>query len=61
MKKICVTGANGFIGKKLCIALSLANYKVRGFVRDKYLLKKSSKIEYVSVGNLIKRLTGRII
>jgi nucleoside-diphosphate-sugar epimerase len=52
MNKILVTGANGFIGESLCKVLSDKNNLVRGVVRDISKIKKNSKIEYVSVGNI---------
>lgn len=32
--KICVTGATGFIGRKLCIALAMSGYQVHALCRD---------------------------
>lgn len=50
MKKICVTGANGFIGKSLCKALNSSGRSIRGFVRTLDSNQNSTEIEYVSVG-----------
>jgi len=50
MKKICVTGANGFIGKSLCKALSSSGRSIRGFVRTLDSNQNSTEIEHVSVG-----------
>ena len=52
MKKICVTGANGFIGKSICESLGSYGRPVRGFVRKFEPSLKSSKIEYVPVGDI---------
>ena len=52
MKKICVTGANGFIGKALCKALNSSGKTVRGFVRTLDPHMKPSEIEYLSVGDI---------
>jgi len=52
MKKICVTGANGFIGQSLCKALSNSGYFVRGFVRTLNTFPKLRNLEYVKVGNI---------
>ena len=50
MKKICVTGANGFIGKSLCKALNSSGRSIRGFVRTSDSNQNSTEIEHVSVG-----------
>ena len=50
MKKICVTGANGFIGSYLCKALKLSDKSFLGFVRDNSIY--SSKIDTISVGDI---------
>jgi len=52
MKKICVTGANGFIGKALCEALILSGNSVRGFVRHLNQNVNSGSIEHISVGDI---------
>ena len=51
MKKICVTGASGFIGQSLCKALSRSGYFVRGFVRNLNIYPKLKNLEYVKIGN----------
>ena len=50
MKKICVTGANGVIGKSRCKALSSSGRSIRGFVRTLDSNQNSTEIEHVSVG-----------
>lgn len=52
MKKICVTGAYGFIGKQICEFLADSNISVTGFVRDLNLSKNSSNIDYIPVGDI---------
>ena len=52
MKKICVTGANGFIGKALCEALILSGNSVRGFVRHLDKNVNFGSIEHISVGDI---------
>ena len=52
MKKICVTGANGFVGKFLCNVLKSSDKSVRGFVRTLDTSTNLSKVEYVSVGDM---------
>ena len=37
MKKICITGANGFIGKSICKSLKESDKYVRAFSRNKNL------------------------
>ena len=32
--KVCITGANGFIGKSLCRALVKSDITIKGFVRS---------------------------
>ena len=49
MKKICVTGANGFIGKSLCKRLIHSNKSIRGLVRN--LNKSSNNIKVQYLGN----------
>ena len=39
MKKICVTGADGFIGRSLCKTLSSLDKSIRGFVRTKIQIR----------------------
>ena len=52
MKKICITGANGFIGKTLCKSLKAPDNHIRGFVRAMDLYNNSSETEYISVGDI---------
>ena len=52
MKKICVTGANGFIGKSICRSLIKWGIFVRGTVRSQNLIFKTSNYECVSVGDI---------
>ena len=52
MKKICVTGAYGFIGKSICETLVLNDKTVIGLVRNLELSKNFNKVTYVPVGNI---------
>ena len=52
MKKICVTGANGFIGKSVCEVLSKSNKSVRAVTRDLNVCKNSSNIEYRVISDI---------
>ena len=52
MRKICVTGADGFIGKSICKALIESNTSVRGLVRDLSISKNLSNIEFMPVGDI---------
>lgn len=52
MKKICITGANGFIGRTLCKSLKALDNHIRGFVRVMDLDNNSSEIEHISVGDI---------
>ena len=52
MKKICITGAKGFIGTALCKSLIAPGNRIRGFVRAIDRDDNSSEIEYVSVGDI---------
>ena len=52
MKKICITGANGFIGKTLYKSLKAPDNHIRGFVRAMDLYNNSSETEYISVGDI---------
>jgi len=52
MKKICITGANGFIGKTLCKSLKAPENYIRGFVRGRDLVNNSSETEQISVGDI---------
>jgi len=52
MKKICVTGAYGFIGKSICETLVLNDKTVIGLVRNLELSKNINKVTYVPVGDI---------
>lgn len=52
MKKICVTGANGFIGSSICKTLSSLGQPVKGFVRELHPSLNTSGVEYVPVGDI---------
>ena len=52
MKKICITGANGFIGATLCKSLKLYYNHIRGFVRARDVDNKSAETKYISVGDI---------
>ena len=65
MKKVLVTGANGFIGQVLCTGLCADGWRVRGVVRSiqkaSDLLKKISPVIVKSIGSDTdwrKALTG---
>lgn len=47
MRRVLVTGANGFIGKALCQALAASSYKVSGLVRT--VREPVPGVEYVEV------------
>ncbi len=49
MKKICVTGANGFIGKSICNELIKHGKFVRGTVRSLKTISEISNYECISV------------
>lgn len=55
MKKILVTGANGFVGKVTCAELSARGFHVTAAVRDATVNdvgSQSLKIDTISVGNI---------
>ena len=52
MKKICITGANGFIGKTLYKSLKAPDNHIRGFVRARVSDNNSSETEHISVGDI---------
>ena len=56
MKKICVTGADGFIGRSLCKTLSSLDKSIRGFVRTKNSNKNFLEIEYMPVGDISSKI-----
>ena len=49
MKNICITGANGFIGKYLCKSLSNNNKNLIGITHSKKSSLNLSKVNYISV------------
>jgi len=51
MVKVLVTGANGFIGKSLCLNLKRNNYSVRGAVRNNSL-DIPGVDQYIQVGDI---------
>lgn len=59
MKKICVTGANGFIGQSICKTLVESNKSVRGFVRNLNPSLNSNNIEYVPVGDMSLKINWK--
>ena len=59
MKKICVTGANGFIGQSICKTLAESNKSVRGFVRNSNPSLNSNNIEYVPVGDMSLKINWK--
>lgn len=59
MKKICVTGAKGFIGMSLCKALCTLDRSIRGFVRNLDPNMNTSEIEYVSVGDISTKINWK--
>ena len=52
MKRICVTGANGFIGKALCKSLKISDNHIRGFIRAGDVDNNSTEIDYIFVGDI---------
>lgn len=52
MKKICVTGASGFVGSSICKTLGLLEKPTIGFVRKLYPFLQNNKVEYVSIGDI---------
>lgn len=52
MKKILVTGANGFIGHNLYKNLTKLNYSVKGTVRNLNTILNNYDTKYISVGNI---------
>jgi nucleoside-diphosphate-sugar epimerase len=52
MKKICVTGAYGFIGKSVCETLVSNDKTVIGLVRNLELSKNSNKITYLPIDDI---------
>ena len=52
MKKILVTGANGFIGQSICEALFKANRLFAGTIRSKGFKSSNDNIEYILVDDI---------
>jgi len=59
MKKIIVTGANGFIGKSLCQTLHTLDKSVRGLVRTLEPKKNFTDIQYKSVGDFSSKINWK--
>jgi nucleoside-diphosphate-sugar epimerase len=64
MKKICLTGVNGFLGKSICQALINSNKSIRALARTIDHSFNSSEVEYIQIKdirleqNLKEYLTG---
>ena len=53
MKRVCITGASGFIGQSLCRTLAKSGFIVKGFIRNsKPNLQSGNNINYIPVGNI---------
>jgi nucleoside-diphosphate-sugar epimerase len=52
MKKICITGANGFVGRSLCRALISSNNSITALARRIDYSFNSLKIEYIKIGDI---------
>jgi nucleoside-diphosphate-sugar epimerase len=52
MKKICITGANGFVGKSLCKALISSNNFIKALARRMDSSLNSLKVEYIQIGDI---------
>ena len=52
MKKICVTGARGFVGQSLCATLEKSNRFFCGVVRSLDSLSSEDKTKYTSIGDI---------
>lgn len=51
--RVLLTGANGFVGRELCVVLSSKGHTVRGAIReDRPGFVKVVGVEYVAVGNV---------
>jgi len=59
MNKICVTGANGFIGKSICKTLAQMNKSVEGFVRTSNSSLNLTNFKHVSVGDISQRMNWK--
>ena len=61
MHKILVTGATGFIGKKICKALNLSGKNVIGSVRTLKSINKNHATKYVAVGDISENIDWKKI
>ena len=52
MNKICITGANGFIGSALCRTLIKSSVSIIALVTRLEFLLKSDKIKYIKINDL---------
>ena len=52
MKKICITGASGFIGQNLCDKLIKLNRNIIGTVRNLDTVSMVNNFECISVGDI---------
>ena len=59
MKRIGITGGNGFIGNYLCNSLKSSNRKIKGFVRNLNENMNCSEIEYISIGDLSSEINWK--
>jgi nucleoside-diphosphate-sugar epimerase len=60
MKKILVTGANGFIGQSICKALFKAGRSCIGTIRSANHKSSNVNIEYIPVGNIGPNTNWRV-
>ena len=51
-RRVLVTGANGFIGQKVCAELPSRGYRVLGAVRKKSKLDQLTAVQHIEMGNL---------
>ena len=56
MNKICITGANGFIGKSLKNSLTKSGKFVRGFIRNESQLSKTNISNNIIVGDITQNI-----
>ena len=61
MHKILVTGATGFIGKKICQVLNLSGRNVIGAVRTLKFLNENHATKYVAVGDISENVDWKKI
>jgi len=52
LSKVCITGASGFVGQALCLALVKLNRPVRGVARTLTSKLMASGVEYMAIDNL---------